>query len=122
MPHRFLPLLLALALAGPRPATAGEQDTAALVARVTAALGGAEALAAVEGYTLQSDVEGMGLTGTSRSHVRFPDAQRNELALGPLALITVLSGDEGWYRDHNGSVERLNPTQLADAVTSRYIE
>ncbi len=121
MLRRFLPGGLAMLLfVGPPAAQAGEAVD--LAARVADALGGRDRLAAVTGYQLIADVEGLGLEGRSVTWSAFPARQRGELDLGPLSLLLVMQPEGGWHRDHNGHVEALDEHQLADVRTSLYLD
>ncbi len=119
--RRRIALLWALLL-WTAPCAADELSAEQLVDRIAEALGGRDVLAAVPGYELTSSAEGLGLSGTATIWARFPDQQRNELSLPPLALLSVHDGPEAWFRDHNGQVVAFSDDQLADAVTGLYID
>lgn len=119
--RRRIALLWALVL-WTTPCAAEELSAAQLVDRVAEALGGRDVLAGVPGYELTSSAEGLGLSGTATIWAKFPDQQRNELSLPPLALLSVHDGHEAWLRDHNGQVVAFSDDQLADAVTGLYID
>ncbi len=120
MARRFVLLLTVLLWA--LPCAADELSAEELVDRVAEALGGREVLASIPGYEMTSHAEGLGLEGTAHIWTRFPDQQRNELSLPPLALLSVHDGGEAWLRDHNGQVVAFNEYQLADAVTGLYLD
>ena len=104
------------------PAAGAEITAEELVDRVGEALGGRERLGAIEGFRMESKVQGIGLAGRARTEIRFPDQEFSELQLGPLKWVVVLDGEEGWTRDHNGHVVPLTASQVADSRTSRFID
>ncbi len=124
MKRRFLLGLVVIAGLATTPAVAAPPGDAAaeLAAEVASALGGRERLAAVAGWRIVSDVEGIGLEGRAVTWFRQPDEQRSELDLGPLSLLMVVRGGAGWHRDHNGHVVTLDEREQADARTSLYVD
>ena len=121
MIRTILPLLLGATLVGPAYASP-ELTAEQIVSRVAEALGGRAALERVEGYRSVSTAEGMGLHGTATTWAAFPDRQRTELSLPPLAMVAVASQGQAWLRDHNGHVVSYNPQQLADSRTGLYLD
>ncbi len=118
----LLSLLLALRPAAASPAGSGEPALQALLAEVAEALGGRERLATVDGYSMVAEVRGMGMGGRAATWASFPDRHRDELQLGPLQMVLVLDGPQGWHRDHNGLVVELNAFELRTARTAAYVD
>ena len=115
-------VLLWMTLLWVHPCAAQDLSVEDLVDRVAEALGGRQAIEAILGYEMTSTAEGLGLSGTATIWTNFPDQQRNELLLHPLALLSVHSKGEAWLRDHNGHVVAYNDHQLANATTGLYID
>lgn len=118
--HGWLLLTLLLLLLPARPAAADELQ--GLLDAVAVALGGRERLEALDGYRMEAGVRGMGMDGRAVTWAVFPGRHRDELQLGPLAMVLVLDGEQGWHRDHNGLVVQLDEFDLGTMRTSTYVD
>ncbi len=87
-----------------RPAAA---DTAALVERHVAWLGGWPALDAMKDLSLDGTIRVAGLSGSLSIRARRDGRQRTEVDLKVLRSVEVLAGSEGWERNASGQIEPM---------------
>ncbi len=78
------------------------------------ALGGAEAVAAIQSTRVTSDVPTGGIQGTITTIYAAPDKEYEEDKLGILDITQGYDGKNAWQRDTNGNVRPLAGEELKD--------
>lgn len=118
-----LALLIALlAVAIPSSASESVED---ILTRHLEALGGAEALRAVNTVTIQAEIEilKMGVTGTMQTHSAMPCLYHSDISLGFFKIRQGYDGNRIWRVDPNGMLQISKDEQsLRDQVTRCIID
>jgi len=114
---RFHPVLFHRILAADvsdAPAAPGTMTLAVLMQKHLAALGGADALAAIKNTRVVSSVLTGGIQGTITTIYAAPDREYEEDKLGILDITQGYDGAKAWQRDTNGNVRPLAGEELKD--------
>ena len=98
--------------AGASPAPTGGLTLETLLEKHLAALGGREAVAAIQNTKMTSDVLTGGIHGTITTVYAAPDLEYEEDNLGILHILQGYDGKYAWQRDSNGNVRPLAGEEL----------
>ncbi len=118
-----LALLIAL-LAAAIPSSASE-SVEDILTRHLEALGGAEAVRAVNTVTIQAEIEilKMGVTGTMQTHSAMPCLYHSDISMGFFKIRQGYDGNRIWRVDPNGMLQISKDEQsLRDQVTRCIID
>ncbi len=118
-----LALLIAL-LAAAIPSSASE-SVEDILTRHLEALGGAEAVRAVNTVTIQAEIEilKMGVTGTMQTHSAMPCLYHSDISMGFFKIKQGYDGNRIWRVDPNGMLQISKDEQsLRDQVTRCIID
>jgi|GEM_PF-3250049 len=87
-----------------------------VMVRYEEALGGSDAIHAIESIEMFGSVQGLGLSGNVHSIQKAPDLVAERVDIGPLSYEWSYSGDHGWIRDQSGSVRMLSQSELEELL------
>ncbi len=108
--------------AGASPAPTGTLTLGTLLEKHLAALGGREAVAAIQNTKMTSDVLTGGIHGTITTVYAAPDLEYEEDNLGILHILQGYNGKYAWQRDSNGNVRPLAGEELKDLRVQLYFD
>lgn len=87
------------------------------------AVGGREAIDAIQSSECTYRVEMFGMKGSMTVHNEYPDRHRFDLALAEVFSLTqVVEGESAQLLDHNSKLASLGGTDLQDAISAAYEE
>ena len=100
----------------------GAMTLETLLQKHLAALGGKEAVAAIQNTKMTSDVLTGGIHGTITTIYAAPDSEYEEDNLSILHILQGYNGKYAWQRDSNGNVRPLAGEELKDLRVQLYFD
>jgi len=118
---RFLVLVIAglVLFAGWQNVSA--QTLEEILKKHTEALGGEEALKAINSSEAEFEIKVPGgLSGTQKSYFKYPNKLRSETDLKVIRSASAYDGQKGWIQDANGQIRELAGKELEGVATDIY--
>ena len=103
-------------------AASAAPDLQEILAKHAQALGGLEKLGALKTGTIEGSLSAGGLTGQVRGYFDYPAHERSEVSISIVHTVQVLNGEGGWQEDQTGQLKDLEGSELAQALTERYLD
>ncbi len=97
-------------------------EAAKAVAHYAVAIGGMDAVRAIQSVHLKATVEAFGLTGSTEVWARQPHWRATRTEIGPFKLANGFDGAAGWRTDPTGKFSMLDGKDLVDTQAESYFE